>query len=530
MLKQTDKPLITTLGLVLFTALVGGILSSTTVTADDAPSSIDEVSISVPASCTISGTGNASHTAEISNGLYVNNIGSTTMKAFCNDASGFSVFAIGYTGDIAGSNVLTNSTSGTSHDINTSTATGPVGGVDNSAWAMKLGKVTTPSPAYPVILAGSSDDPDSSNTTDYSAYQEVPNTYTKVAYRTSGTDIGSGAEGSTFTTTYAVYISKTQPAGTYTGKVKYTLVHPYTEPAPVEIIPPTSCNTPVPNVTFMQELSSMDSSQLASLKSSLTTDAQYYLADNRDNKSYCVSKLKDGNIWMTQNLDLDIDSSRTYTPADTDIPTDWTPIESTLATGETNWILTYQSGDTGYVESLVNNTPQSYDPGGKIWDGVVGSGTTLDDMNQGTNPHYHIGNYYNWMAAVATNDSRLFTNKIDVNQSICPAGWMLTKSSGVGSFNSLSSLYARWTESVYDEETDAWSIPERLPDQLWESPVYFTMGGQWMGDSWDVSNEGYYWTPKKDDSGASNYFVSQFFTEMSSPNHYFGLSVRCVSR
>ncbi|MBQ2622774.1 hypothetical protein IJG12_00400 [Candidatus Saccharibacteria bacterium] len=63
----------------------------------------------------------------------------------------------------------------------------------------------------------------------FGSYSSVPATYTKVAHRDSGTDTGTSATGSELTSTYAAYMNQTQPAGTYTGQVKYTLVHPSNE-------------------------------------------------------------------------------------------------------------------------------------------------------------------------------------------------------------------------------------------------------------------------------------------------------------
>ena len=60
---------------------------------------------------------------------------------------------------------------------------------------------------------------------------------TKVAHRDSGTDTGTSATGSELTSTYAAYMNQTQPAGTYTGQVKYTLVHPSNE----EPLQPIAC-------------------------------------------------------------------------------------------------------------------------------------------------------------------------------------------------------------------------------------------------------------------------------------------------
>ena len=66
------------------------------ITVDDV---VDEINITVPVSCTLSGTGQDSHNATINNGQYNSAIGETTIKAMCNDSNGFAIYAIGYTDD-----------------------------------------------------------------------------------------------------------------------------------------------------------------------------------------------------------------------------------------------------------------------------------------------------------------------------------------------------------------------------------------------------------------------------------------------
>ena len=195
-----------------FTFLSGSFLTSTKVSADD--SVVDQVTITVPVSCSLSGTGMNTHNAEVLNGTYEQNIGTTTLKAYCNDTNGFSIFATGFTGDVVGA-TNSNKLVGTSATSNATIATGTATSGDTSNWAMKLATPTSPAPTYPITIA-----------TGFDAYHAVPNGYTRVAYRASGTDIGQAAEGSTLTTTYAAYISRTQYADTYSGKVKYTLIHP----------------------------------------------------------------------------------------------------------------------------------------------------------------------------------------------------------------------------------------------------------------------------------------------------------------
>lgn len=193
-----------------------GIILASNVSYADNDSVVDEVSITVPVSCTISGTGMNTHNATINNGQYNSAIGETTMKAFCNDTEGFAIYAIGYTDNTDGKNLLANSELGGTYDIETGTATSG----NDSQWAMKLSTVSSPEPTYPIQIQNN-----------FTSFQEVPENYTLVAKRTAGTDIGQSAEGSTLKSTYQAYISQTQPAGTYTGQVKYTLVHPnYIDP------------------------------------------------------------------------------------------------------------------------------------------------------------------------------------------------------------------------------------------------------------------------------------------------------------
>ena len=198
------------------TLLSGSFLSSDTTFADD--SVIDQVNVTVSVSCTMSGTGMNSHTATVTNGTYQSEIGTTTLKAFCNDNEGFAIYAIGFTEDqYTGEDHTKLIGANNNQKIVTGTAT-TAGNPDTSNWAMKLATISSPTPAYPITLDNG-----------YSSYSQVPDTYTKVAHRDSGTDVGTSATGSELTTTYAAYISKTQAADTYNGKVKYTLVHPKNE-------------------------------------------------------------------------------------------------------------------------------------------------------------------------------------------------------------------------------------------------------------------------------------------------------------
>ena len=216
------------------TIIAGALLISNYVSADDV---VDEINITVPVSCSMSGTGMTSHNAEITNGTYQANIGTTTLHAFCNDAEGFAIYAAGYTGDEVGgtnSNKLVGTTASGNSAIESGIATS-AGNPDISNWAMKLAISqdsgdTTGTNAFTIDFAPNVDLPStaeqSATQASFSQYHVVPNEYVKVAHKNSGTDMTESTGGVKLTTTYAAYISKTQPADTYSGQVIYALVHP----------------------------------------------------------------------------------------------------------------------------------------------------------------------------------------------------------------------------------------------------------------------------------------------------------------
>ncbi|MBR3256187.1 hypothetical protein IKG10_00760, partial [Candidatus Saccharibacteria bacterium] len=127
------------------TLLSGSILSSSTTFADD--SVVDQVNITVSESCSMTGVGMNSHTATITNGTYQGDIGTTTINAFCNDNSGFAIYAIGFTEDkYTGEDHTKLIGAVNNQKITTGTATSG----NTSNWAMKL--ATDSNATYPITL------------------------------------------------------------------------------------------------------------------------------------------------------------------------------------------------------------------------------------------------------------------------------------------------------------------------------------------------------------------------------------------
>ena len=203
------------------------------------------------------------------------------------------------------------------------------------------------------------------------------------------------------------------------------------------------------------------------------------LTDTRDGKQYWVTKLADGNCWMTQNLDLDITESG-LSANDTDIDADWIssnaypPISTVTSISQDDFYGSYDLGD--YLQISFGGS--SYDVAGNVSDAgflnvsgsewsdtyvangeIISDWTTADQTNHTYDAHYLIGNYYSWMDATAGTGYGL-TNG-NASGSICPKNWHLP------SQDDFSALIADLPQTIYP----AISLP-----------IALTMGGRIMDD------------------------------------------------
>ena len=258
----------------------------------------------------------------------------------------------------------------------------------------------------------------------------------------------------------------------------------------------------ISDLTYMQDFASLSNAARKGVFNSMSVGTQYQLMDNRDNNYYYISKLSDGNVWMTQNLDLDLSTSKTLTPANTDIPANWTPSSSTYT--NTTW-------------NFTTTTPQSYNPGVRYWNGNThnGSGTSTSYISTSGTTQYRLGNYYNWTAAVALNNSSSYTTAgVLLDQSICPAGWTLPRG-GYG------------PQTYYD-------LFIRYSGNLWLSPTYLPLTGTWSGSYDMVGYTGAFWATGAKSAGRA-YYVD--FSSDNSRNvgtggydRDMGLPIRCIAR
>lgn len=529
------------------TVLAGVMLFLQNYTTHADNSAVDVVAITVPSSCTLGGVVDSAHNATILSGEYKQSIGQTTIKAFCNDVGGYVIFAIGAGGGIDGQTDLI-SASNANYNIHTGTATSGA----TSAWAMKLtaGTVTNATDginATPPTIASDSNG-------SYANYHVVPNTYTMVAYRQSQTDMNTDvtASGSYLTTTYQVYANGAQPAGTYSGKVKYAMIHPYSnntlKSIKMALDEAQGTETITKDGVQYYTMQSMTSA-ICNAVTIIGEASQIKLIDKRDNNIYWVAKLEDGHCWMTQNLDLDLETTPANVTALTSENTDLTtygsknydtsngyacsnPSTTTNCTA-TNEVITWTPERATIASDNLsattwtdnNSNPYSYDIGFVVADG--------SDSYEG---HKYAGNYYNWTAAIASNNSDAFTSSTFDNvannpqNSICPKGWRLPTIANNTNFPGAvagSPNEFRRLNILYNNNS------ESSTTGLMNSPLYFSRSGYVGGGSLNgISSSAGYWSSTVNNSSYA-YRLSISGSSVD-PEYfryrYYGRSVRCVVR
>ena len=391
------------------TILSGAITLNTTVHADT--TKIDTLNIDILAACAMARTDSTggSYSASLIPGQSTE-LGPTSIKTICNDNSGYAVYAIGYSGNAYTGATHTDliSATNTSYNIHTNT---PSAAGSSSYWSMKLASVS--SGDYTPTIENS-----------YSSYNVIPNTYTKVVSLNKATDAGTGATGSNFNATYEIKAASDQVADSYTGKVKYTLVHPNTAPAPT--IPPD-----------------MQNFTLAQCQTN-ATDHDYVVRDRRDGSEYTVRYIN-GNCWMTQNLRI----TGVISATDSNFSS---PVSFNTTTG----------GDLRGNEGTYTD-PQSH----------LADSTDVETSASASGGPYTIaqlGAWYNYCAASAGEVCSSQT-KADATQDICPANWYLpTKTQQTNIVD-----YASLTSSIYGGNYSEGEPYNATTNGYWWSSTYASL-------------------------------------------------------
>ncbi len=225
--------------------------------------------------------------------------------------------------------------------------------------------------------------------------------------------------------------------------------------------------------------------------SNLSTGDTVALTDSRDNNTYAVAKLKDGNCWMTENLRLGSDTETTLTAEDTQTAG---ILPAAISSWSLNSSLTIKRLNTSNLTSE--------------------SGT------------YLYGNYYNWAATI---NSLSAVDSGRATTSICPSGWSLP----IGGNNADDTDQSFAYLDIQLGGNGSTGANNADISNIWRSyPNNFTLSGAWNGNASPTSGEeGFYWSLSAYDS----YSAYRMSLSRNSVNpgltsiiKNYGGSIRCI--
>ena len=148
------------------------------------------------------------------------------------------------------------------------------------------------------------------------------------------------------------------------------------------------------------------------------------LTDTRDNDTYAVAKLNDGNCWMIENLRLD-PSSVTFTGDNTNNPTaDFISSASSSSSSSTMC-----GGDSGNNSDCIDRVVFNDDD--------LNRSLPASPSSTSQSSWYSYGVLYNWYTASAGNGKYATTSGNAIGD-ICPAGWRLPTGGTGGEFAQLN--------------------------------------------------------------------------------------------
>ena len=341
----------------------------------------------------------------------------------------------------------------------------------------------------------------------------------------------------------AAKAGNTQPSGEYTNTINFTAVS--------NTIPTTMLDAFIASGAEMYNgYFKMQDMTSEICKSVDVEESELQLVDLRDGKLYWVAKLKDGNCWMTQNLDLDLSHEVALTSETSDIDpesygktiyTAETGYSKDEATGIVSWLpSTIDSGGVQRADTIIMNgntvpnwtdsniNPYSADPGERYryTNSTSYNEATYTSLKNCTNAnnndisgcqHTHFGNYYNWPAAVASNNTTGASGS--QANSICPKNWNLPASGEYNTMLSAQGIITNYNPNGFRK--------------IRTIPLYFSLFGRIGGGSLVfLGSYGYYWLNMGDGTNSARglVFNSTNITPTGSGLGKFqGYSVRCTA-
>ena len=301
-------------------------------------------------------------------------------------------------------------------------------------------------------------------------YLPIPTTETNLVNYTAG-----ATDEDTTDFAFGVRANAKQPGGDYETTINF--------------IATANPETTIHSLQYMQDFNVLMPDEYAAVVESMKEDESYELVDSRDNTTYNVAKLADGNVWLLENLRLGAATLKgDLTSSNTNLST--TITKSTFD----GWSKT--SGFSVYTSPMYN----------------TGSNSETQPLAKGVSGTAQVGVYYNYCAASAkTYCMAEGSGSGDASYDICPAGWMMPKGNTADfSYQALRNAYS--------------------DDASFVSALKTPLSGYFYSGSARDRGYGYFWSSTYNDGNNMRdlYVDGSSVYPQSSYNRSYGLSVRCV--
>ena len=225
--------------------------------------------------------------------------------------------------------------------------------------------------------------------------------------------------------------------------------------------------------------------------------------DARDNSTYWIQKLADGNCWMLTNLAYAGGGTNTY--GDVINQGTGAPGTNTINGPDNSGSFTYTLAKY-YIPPGANPTVEPTAP------------STATDGGANTSTRQY-GYLYNWCAAMGGQSTAACANASTPvtipTTNICPAGWRLPTSNG-GEFTALNNAINSGSTS-----SDAGLLSNGL----------FQRSGFWGGAFSEQTGRGLYWSSTT--SVASDSYRFNFYSTYVGPagsGKYYSFAIRCIAQ
>ena len=216
--------------------------------------------------------------------------------------------------------------------------------------------------------------------------------------------------------------------------------------------------------------------------------------DIRDNNTYMIGKLKDGNCWMLDNLALD--------PTDSTTAQNMNESNTNATAAAITNLLNGGSSTTGWSNTAVANVTTGFSGINDGYNQPRINNASKDTLvtsygPASTNGQAKVGIYYNFCAASASTycyeegqGVDIPDTLIDADQDLCPANWRMPTGGDSGEYNTLGQKYISVATNT---DSFRYNLSTPLSGNYYKSFANNQgTDGFWWSSTYDGSNDMYY--------------------------------------